>query len=158
MMIENRQKSITTTDTPIFTTGDEFLTKVNSSVKRYMVQSSGNAEIVSVVFYSPDDTSIKDNYIKIVEQNTKKILYKIVSINDLGEPIVEIFLDHCETQKKLNSYYTSILKEKNLLYIGAEFYIVYDKIKDGLNVRIEESLSDYKINDIYNTLYQKMVN
>ena len=72
--------------------------------------------------------------------------------------IVEIFLDHCETQKKLNSYYTSILKEKNLLYIGAEFYIVYDKIKDGLNVRIEESLSDYKINDIYNTLYQKMVN
>ena len=35
---------------------------------------------------------------------------------------------------------------------------VYDKIKDGLNVRIEESLSDYKINDIYNTLYQKMDN
>ena len=155
MIIQNNNDT-TIKGNPIFSSGDEFWTIGETALRRYTVSTTGKAEILNITLYTPKDTAIKE-YKNLSETNTEKILYKIISIND-NEVIVEIFLENCEVQKKLNKYYISILKDKNKLFVGSEFYIVYEKTQDGLNIRIESYNSEYNNNEIYNDLYKKLVN
>lgn len=159
----NNQNSIntatTTTELPIFTTGDEFWTKGNTTLKNFIINEQGDATTKLCISFAdiPDDTSIKDfSFAK--ETDFQKILYRIILINSDDEAIVEISLKNGETQKKLNKYYSSILKSKNLFFKGSEFYVVYEKIQDGLNIHIEPYSPGIIKNTVYDCLYKELVN
>lgn len=150
------QNNTLANDTPIFLIGTEFFTQGTSTLNKYTVNSDGEAALITRICGEPQDTSIKE-YDSIQLPKINKILYKIISIKN-DDVIVEIYLDSCEIHKKLNKYYCSILKEKNIFYEGAEFYVVYEEIQDGMSIRIE--LLDsyfYEKNELYDFLYNELI-
>lgn len=87
---------------------------------------------------------------------SKKLLAKIKSLSE-DKVIVEIRLAKGKTTRELKYLYVEMLKNLNLFYQGAEFFIISTANIDNFNIQIKPYEVEYnqKIENLYNQLTGK---
>ncbi len=78
---------------------------------------------------------------------------RIVAIEN-DDVVVEMELDNCEIDRKLNPFYVRKLKEMGLLYQDSIFQFIYTETPTGQNIEIkpQDNIVDEKISDFYRML------
>lgn len=94
--------------------------------------------------YEPDKlylcaaAKVYNKSIKTLNSDKKTVHAKITSISvDKKDVIVDITIDNNIQKQKLKRYFIDILENYNLLYKGAEFNFLYEKIEDGIQIKIQ---------------------
>ena len=78
-----------------------------------------------------------------------KVPVKIVSIEEMT---IDIFFENIIERKELKPYFANILKEKGLLYDGAEFQFEYLQIEDGLQIKVISEKAEPRESKYYKEL------
>lgn len=98
----------------------------------------------SKTLYEPEKIYIfaksytQKDFSKELNSNKKTIFAKIVSISeDKNDVVIDIVIDGIIQKQKLKSYFIDILEKSDSLFVGAEFNFLYERIDNGIQIKIQ---------------------